>query len=109
MLRQCRHELLAYLRSRLWNPDDAKGLAQKACAAKLRYRNDPGIADMRMTLFRIANNALLPRSRLMRQNNLVPHPRRAHRQAMLKHQRKPLGIAGAEASTDAEVRQHRIS
>lgn len=58
VLRQCRPELMAYLCSRLQNPADAEDLAQETCTRVLQYRDDPAIADMRMMLFRIANNVL---------------------------------------------------
>ena len=58
VLQQCRPELLAYLCSRLQNDADAEDLVQETCTRVLQYRDDPTIADMRMMLFRIANNVL---------------------------------------------------
>lgn len=58
LLRSCQPELLRYLRSRLHNEADAADIAQEACARLLQYRDDPQIGDLRLMLFRIANNLL---------------------------------------------------
>ncbi len=56
IVRRCRPELLNYLRSRVHAEADAEDIAQDACARLLHYRHDPTIDDLRLMLFRIANN-----------------------------------------------------
>ncbi len=57
-LAQCRPELLRYLRSRVQNEEDAADIAQDAFTRLLQYRDDPQVEDLRLMLFRIANNLL---------------------------------------------------
>lgn len=58
LLAQCQPELMRYLSSRVQNAADAADIAQDACARLLQYRNNPTIGDLRLMLFRIANNLL---------------------------------------------------
>lgn len=58
LMGQCRPELMRYLSSRVHSADDAADIAQDACARLVQYRDNPTIGDLRLMLFRIANNLL---------------------------------------------------
>lgn len=54
----CHPELVRYIRSRVDSKVDADDIIQETLARLMRYRADPGVQDVRLMLFRIANNLL---------------------------------------------------
>lgn len=54
----CHPELVRYVHSRVDNSVDVDDIIQEALARLLRYRGDPEVQDVRLMLFRIANNLL---------------------------------------------------
>lgn len=68
-----RDELLHYLRKRLAGGEAAADLAQETLSRMLKYRDDPGIADHRLLMFRIANNLVLEYHRTRQRHQATRH------------------------------------
>lgn len=72
-LQQCHPELLRYLHSRVASEVDADDIVQETLVRLLRYRGDPQIQDVRLMLFRIANNVLTDYYRRNERHHLGDH------------------------------------
>lgn len=68
-----RDELSHYLRKRLAGGEAAADLAQETLSRMLKYRDDPGIDDHRLLMFRIANNLVLEYHRARHRRHANSH------------------------------------
>ncbi len=72
-LERCRPEVLNWLCRRVHDPEAAADITQEACLRMMKYRDDPGIGDPRLMLFRIANNLASDFARYQHRHHVGAH------------------------------------